>query len=197
MYYKGRKIERPTTFSLDFHGYGEGIRSEIGASLSRKKRQKVLDVGTGFGSTASFLTTRLPKGSKIWTVDPSKEMLKEVRKKLAEDGTGPIPIEFMQADASKLDFEDDFFDVIVSVMVLHHLENLGKVLKELSRVLKRGGRLLLADYVPDAGRYLVFEKRHAVSDFYPPEKVAKIIRKLGLRVKIRRARLWYLIDAKK
>lgn len=197
MYYKGRKIQRPTTFSDDFHGYGTEIRSELARRLPKKKGQKVLDVGTGLGSTAGFLTNHLTKGSKIWTIDPSEEMLKDARKRLAEEGTGPIPIEFVQAKASKLDFKDNFFDTIVSVMVLHHVENLRNVLKELVRVLKKGGRLLLVDYAPEAGKYLVFVREHLESDFYDPESAEKIIRQLRLQAKVRRIRLWYLVDARK
>ncbi len=197
MYYKGTKIAQTMTLNSDFHGYGERIRTEIAIRLPKKGAQKVLDVGTGFGTTLGFLTNHLPKGSKIWTVDPSEEALKEVRKKLTEEGAGPVPIEFVHADASDLDFDDGFFDEVVSVMVLHHVEDLGDLLRELIRVLKTGGRLLITDYLPEAPKYLDFRTRHVASDFYQPERVSKVARQLGLKVKTKRFKLWYLVDAKK
>lgn len=197
MYYKGTKIQRPVTPNSDFHGYGERIRTEISTRLPKKGAQRVLDVGTGLGSTVSFLAGHLPKGSKIWTVDPSEEALEEVRKRLAVIGVGPVPIEFINADASNLDFEDGFFDVIVSVMVLHHVEDLVNLLSELARVLKKSGRLLLADYAPQAPKYLEFRTRHIASDFYEPERISKVARQFGLKVRTKSIKLWYLVDARK
>ena len=197
MYYKGTKIARPMTLNSDFHGYGERIRTEIATRLPKKGARKVLDVGTGIGTTLGFLTNHLPQGSKIWTVDPSEEVLEDVRKKLAEEGAGSIPVEFVHADASSLDFEDGFFDEIISVMVLHHVEDLGDLLVELARVLKNGGRLLITDYLPEAPKYLDFRTRHVASDFYQPERVSKAVRQAGLKVRTKRFKLWYLVDAKK
>ena len=46
-----------------------------------------------------------------------------MKTKLAQEGLDSrIPIEFIQAEAAKLEFENDFFDLVVSVMVLHHVE---------------------------------------------------------------------------
>jgi ubiquinone/menaquinone biosynthesis C-methylase UbiE len=199
LYYKGKKVKGPIIPSTDFHGYGNKIRSEIWARIPKNRKLRVLDVGTGFGSTVTFLTKRLAKGSEIWTVDPSKEILDNVRKKLAEeDLLQRTLIEFVQADAAKLDFENDYFDVVVSVMVLHHLEGLEAVLNQLTRVTKKGGRILLVDYVPAAGKELEFRKRHHESDFFEPKKVLELMKKTGVsKVALKQVKLWYLLDAKK
>src|ERR1039457_7535868 len=106
--------------NTDLHGYGEEIRKQIGSRIPRDKKLKVLDVGTGFGINVAFLARWLAKGSAIWTVDPSKEVLTEV--KAALDVENAHMVRFVVATADDLEFEDGFFDVVVSVMVLHHIE---------------------------------------------------------------------------
>ena len=199
MYYKGEKVEGPIQPGTDFHGYGEKIRTDLVKLIPRKQNSKVLDVGTGFGSTAIFLAKNLPEGSKIWTIDPSGDILEDVKKKFSQEGLdSQIPIQFVQASAAKLEFQNDFFDAVISVMVLHHVENLRAALKELVRVLSRGGRLLIVDYLPRAGKDLEFQRRHLASDFFEPEGVAKIIQEVGgSNVKIERAEMWYLVNATK
>ncbi|MHB2036376.1 MAG: class I SAM-dependent methyltransferase [Nitrososphaerales archaeon] len=199
MYYKGEKVEGPITPSTDFHGFGNQIRTDLVRLIPRKENSKVLDVGTGFGSNTIFLAKNLPKGSKIWTIDPSGEVLENVKKKFVQENPdSQIPIQFVQASAAKLDFQNDFFDAIISVMVLHHVEDLRVALKELLRVLSRGGRLLIVDYLPRAGKDLEFQRRHLASDFFESEDVAKIIQEVGgSNVNIDRAEMWYLVNATK
>ena len=199
MYYKGKKVDGPIAPNTDFHSYGDKIRVELGARIPQHRKIKVLDVGTGFGSAASFLAKHLSKGSKVWTIDPSKEILDNVKARLAQEGLDSrIPIEFVQADAAKLDFENNFFDVIVSIMVLHHIKDLNAVLSELLRVLKKGGRLLLVDYAPRAGKELEFLKRHHESDFFEPVEVMRLIKQAGVsKAKLKIVKLWYLVDATK
>ncbi|MGA2874919.1 MAG: class I SAM-dependent methyltransferase [Nitrososphaerales archaeon] len=199
MYYKGKKVDGPLAPGNDFHSYGNRIRAELSTRVPKNRKIKVLDVGTGFGSAATFLAKHLAKGSKVWTVDPSKEILDNAREKLSQEGVlSRISIEFVQADAAKLEFENDFFDTIVSIMVLHHIENLGAVVGELVRVLKKGGRLLLVDYAPKAGKKLEFLKRHHESDFFEPIEVMELIKQAGVsKAKLSIVKLWYLADATK
>ncbi|MDG6904875.1 MAG: class I SAM-dependent methyltransferase [Nitrososphaerota archaeon] len=199
MYYKGEKIDRPSFHHNDFHGYGDKIKRELGKHIPRNRKLRVLDIGTGFGAVAGFLSKHLSKSSKLWTVDPAREMLEGAKMMLAKEGLDKrIPIEFVKADASNLDFEDGFFDIVVSVMVLHHVQDLNSVLKELLRVLKKGGKLILVDYVPKASMILEFHRRHAESDFFEPKMVAESIKQIGsVKVRLKNAKLWYLVESVK
>src|SRR5271169_6312938 len=96
--------------NTDLHGYGEEIRREVGSRIPRDKRLKVLDVGTGFGINVAFLAHWLSKGSAIWTVDPSKEVLDNVEASLAKESVREV--RFVEAAADDLGFADDFFDVV-------------------------------------------------------------------------------------
>jgi len=181
--------------NTDLHGYGGAIRKELGKRIPRNKRLRVLDVGTGFGINVAFLSRRLQKGSEIWTVDPSKEVLADVKANLG--GEGSSRVNFVEASADDLDFGEGFFDVVVSVMVLHHIEKLQPALKEMARVLKPGGRLIIIDYKPEASHELEFRTRHDESDFFKPEAVARAVGRLGFHGRPNDFGLWYLVEAKK
>lgn len=197
MYYKGEKIEHPhqTQNTRDFHGYGPEIRKEISKHLPKTK-VNALDVGTGFGSNIKFLSEHLSKESKIWTIDASKEMLENVKTEMQNQKLDHN-IEFLVADASKLEFQNEFFDLIASVMVLHHIKNLDQALTELARVLKKGGRMILTDYHPSAGKHLDFETRHHEHDFFDPEDVARLLKQSGISAEVSRKDHWYIVLARK
>lgn len=180
--------------NTDLHGYGEEIRKELGSRIPRHKKLKVLDVGTGFGINVAFLASWLAKGSAIWTVDPSKEVLTEVRAAL--DVENARMVRFVVATADDLEFEDGFFDAVVSVMVLHHIEKLQPALKEMARVLKPGGMMLVVDYKPEASHELEFKTRHEKADFFKPEAVVKGMGRLGMKGKPSDFGIWYLVEAK-
>ena len=181
--------------NTDLHGYGESIRRELGRRIPRGKKLKVLDVGTGFGINVAFLAGWLSKGSAVWTVDPSKEVLTDV--KAALDKESARLVRFGVATADDLDFGDDFFDVVVSVMVLHHIEKLQPALKEMARVLKPGGTLVIVDYKPEASHRLEFRTRHEEADFFGPAAVVKGVGRLGMVGRPSDFGVWYLVQAKK
>ena len=195
MYYKGAKTASAPTQNSDLHGHGEEIRNELGKRIPKGRRLKVLDVGTGFGINLAFLAKRLPKGSEIWTVDPSTEVLQEARV-VVGDG-GPVKVNFVEASAHELDFSERSFDVVVSVMVLHHIEKIGATLRELGRVLKPGGRLVLVDYKPEASHKLEFGSRHDEGDFFTPGEVARRLTRLGMKASWKDFGVWYLVEATK
>jgi ubiquinone/menaquinone biosynthesis C-methylase UbiE len=194
LFYKGGKMVAASP-NTDLHGYGEEIRKELGRRIPRKRKLKVLDVGTGFGMNVAFLARRLSKDSVIWTVDPSREVLTDVKAALGSEGARRV--KFVEASADDLDFDDGFFDFVVSVMVLHHIEKLQPALKEMARVLKPGGTLLVIDYLPKASHELEFLTLHEESDFFRPADVVKTIHKHGMGGRTSDFDMWYLVEAKK
>jgi len=194
VFYKGGKMAA-TSPNSDLHGFGDEIRKELKGRIPRDKKLRVLDVGTGFGINVEFLARRLAKGSLIWTVDPSKEVLAEVKGAMEEEVASLV--KFAEASAEHLGFVDGFFDIVVSVMVLHHMERLQPPLAEMARVLRPGGTLLIVDYKPEASHELEFKTRHEENDFFKPSLVFGSIKKLGLSGESRDFGVWYLVEVEK
>ena len=104
----------------------------------------VVDVACGTGAVALELV-RLT-GCSVVGVDQSPEMLAEARRRLADHR-----IEFVQAAAQALPFEDSSFDGLTAAYLLRYLDDLPAGLAELARVLRPGATASLLDFgVPPA-----------------------------------------------
>jgi ubiquinone/menaquinone biosynthesis C-methylase UbiE len=193
LYYKGEKVAIASS-GTDLHGHGEEIRMEIGKRIPKGKKVKVLDVGTGFGINVAFLARWLSSESSVWTVDPSKEVLGDVKASLKKAARH---VHFVETSADDLEFADGFFDYVVTVMVLHHIEKLQPSLAEMVRVLKPGGMLIIIDYKPQAAHELDFMARHKESDFFTSAQVVQGIGKHGIAGEARDFGVWYLVEGKK
>lgn len=99
--------------------------------------RRVLEVGAGTGTLAGALAER---GTKVWAVDPSEEMLARAR----ENAPG---VRFKAGRAEALPFKDAWFERVVVRLALHLFDR-GQALGELLRVLLPGGRLAVATFDP-------------------------------------------------
>lgn len=153
--------------------------------LKKDNPKRILDVATG---TADFaLQTMSIKPDHITGVDISNKMLDvgrvKIKKKLLEN-----KIELKYGDSENLPFEDGDFDALTVAFGVRNFENLEKGLKEMSRVLKPGGRAVILEFskpkvfpikqiynfyfkfiLPFIGKY--FSKDHRAYT-YLPESVA-------------------------
>lgn len=113
----------------------------------------VLDVGCGRGlilnNAAKRLNTGKAYGIDIWQAyDLSSNAKQETLNNAQREGVADTVI-IMDADVRALPFTDGFFDVVVSSMVIHNLYDFAqreKAIKEMRRVLKPGGILLIQDF---------------------------------------------------
>jgi len=122
------------------------IADEIVSKLNLNK-SCILDIGTGVGSLAFEFAKRLTS-SKVYGLDISQDMLKEAER--LTTGKKPPNLEFILGDAYHLEFKDEFFDLVVSFGVLHHLKDLRLVFGEIKRVLKKEGSAFIYDLRKDA-----------------------------------------------
>ncbi|MCX6718065.1 MAG: methyltransferase domain-containing protein [Candidatus Staskawiczbacteria bacterium] len=104
--------------------------------LGKPSDGKILDVGCGKGR---FCRKIKDFGFiNIIGVEPSKELIKAARKNNKD-------IEFVQASAGNLPFMDDEFDFLICIEVLSQIPNTEKSIKEMARVLKRNGEIIIID----------------------------------------------------
>ncbi len=107
--------------------------------------QRVLDVATGTGRWAVHLAKL---GADVTAIDESPEMLVVAREKA---GSAGLPIEFEQHVVEEgLPFPSDHFDLVTCALALCHVHDLPRAIAECSRVLRRGGHLLITDFHPQA-----------------------------------------------
>jgi ubiquinone/menaquinone biosynthesis C-methylase UbiE len=109
---------------------------------------RILDIGCGTGTQAIAAWRRSQPGGSVVGVDISEKMLAAARRKARGAG---LNIAFHKADAAQLPFEDEQFDVVTVTTVMHMIPESRRqlCLREASRVLRHGGRLLLIDYAGD------------------------------------------------
>lgn len=108
--------------------------------------KKVIDVGCGTGILSLIA---LEKGvAKMICVDMSKLMLEKCKEKITAEGYSDELIEFHEADAEKLPFDDNSYDVVLLNMVLGMIPNQLATIAELTRVLRSGGTIALSAHGP-------------------------------------------------
>jgi len=119
------------------------------AAAGVRRGDRVLDVGCGPGTFARMLAAATgPEGSVVG-IDAAPEMT-EYASRRARRLTN---CRFQPGAAQSIPFPDAAFDVVVSSLAMHHVpeQERGRAVREMLRVLRPGGTLLLADYRPGEG----------------------------------------------
>ncbi|WP_075063912.1 class I SAM-dependent methyltransferase [Ornatilinea apprima] len=138
---------------------------------------KLLDAGGGSGRVTTWLQG---KGLFIVVGDASLAMLRQARK-VSELNTACM-------DTETLGFTEDTFDAILMVDALHHVKEQSQTLRELWRVVKPGGRIVIEEpniHRPGIKLLALMEKVLLMrSHFWTPERIAEVFMQLGARVEI-------------
>ena len=108
------------------------------------KSKKCLDIGTGTGEIAFLLSENAGKDGEVYGVDITPRMLEFAEAKMKERNL-PKPVAFEVGDALALRFEDNSFDVVTSGYMLRNVTDIQKTIDEMYRVLKPGGRAVVAE----------------------------------------------------
>jgi len=106
--------------------------------LDIKPGSVVLDVGTGTGVFIPFLLREVGRGGRIVALDFAERMLERAR---AKGFNGNI--EYLCAGVTNIPLHNEIFDIIVCYSSFPHFPDKSRDLTEMSRVIKKGGRLLI------------------------------------------------------
>jgi demethylmenaquinone methyltransferase/2-methoxy-6-polyprenyl-1,4-benzoquinol methylase len=124
-------------------GIDKGWRKKAIAEAGKVKPQAILDVATGTGDLAIAATSLNPKS--ITGVDIAEQMLEVGRRKIAEKGLDNI-ITLQSGDSEALPFTTASFDVVTCAYGVRNFENLEAGLKEMNRVIRPGGRVVILEF---------------------------------------------------
>lgn len=109
-------------------------------ALSEIVGGRVLDVATQRGGFVRILAENLSSFAEIVGIDSSVQALE-----VAQQGFHQDDVHFVRMDASLMGFGDESFDTVCASASLHHLENIAPILGEMMRVLRKGGRFVIAE----------------------------------------------------
>jgi arsenite methyltransferase len=105
--------------------------------------ERVLDLGSGAGTDSLVAAQMVGEDGSVTGVDMTPEMLAKAGQAAAEMGVRNV--EFVEAEAERLPFPDESFDVVISNGVIDLIPDKDAVFDELFRVLRSGGRMQIAD----------------------------------------------------
>lgn len=128
------------------------VWAELLDKLNLRGEEEILDMGCGRGAVllmaAQHLTTGRAVGVDLWSrVDQSGNSAEAARRNAAAEGVADR-IELHDGDMTALPFEDNRFDLVLSSLAIHNIKgSVGRenAIREAVRVLRPGGRLLIAD----------------------------------------------------
>ena len=143
-----------------FHGKLWELRQRTANLAGIQPGEQVLDVGCGTGTLAMEVQSRVCRAGRVTGIDPSSQQIASARSKAARRN---LPIDFQIGVIEQLPFPDQTFDVVLSTLMMHHLPASLKRqgLAEIARVLKPGGRLVIADFKPKKERQGQAARFHA------------------------------------
>ena len=149
-YSYGGKPEEVLRLEAQGRVYGRLLEKEI-ELLSLKPGMRVLDAGCGTGVVTRRIAVKVSPG-EVHGVDMDPLFIQKAKKLAAEKEASNI--KFSLGNADDLGFEDGFFDLSYSRLVLMHVQDPVKTVAELKRVTKSGGTVAISDQ--DDGGIIVY-----------------------------------------
>jgi ubiquinone/menaquinone biosynthesis C-methylase UbiE len=120
----------------------QGYKQRMLAALGLRAGMRALDVGCGTGDDVRAMAAIVGSDGAAAGVDVSEALIAEAHKRAQADGSA---VDLHVGDAHALPFEDARFDVVRTERVLQHVHDPARVLREMTRVARPGGRIAAAE----------------------------------------------------
>lgn len=165
------------------HGGGMGMTKDQADLVGFSPGMKVLDIGCGIGGPARYLAETY--GCHVRGVDLTEEWA-AAGQKLTERCGLAEQVHIEQGNALDLPFDDQTFDVVWCQNVTMNIADKAKVLGEVHRVLKPGGKFSLAEYCQGGGGPIHFPVSWAdsseISFLVTPDEMTGLLEGAGFRI---------------
>jgi ubiquinone/menaquinone biosynthesis C-methylase UbiE len=134
-----------------FPGIARRVQRKALVLADLRPGESVLDVGCGTGMLAIEAQQRVGAAGRVCGVDPVGDNIERARSTATRKR---LAVDFRTGVVEQLPFENDSFDAVLSTIMMHHLpDDLRSAgLSEIARVLRPGGRLVIADFIPPEER---------------------------------------------
>ncbi|MFM9885009.1 MAG: class I SAM-dependent methyltransferase [Burkholderiales bacterium] len=166
-------------------------------NLQIRGGERVLEVGVGTGVSLPLY----PRDTRIVGIDYSRGMLEQAERRVTEEGLRNVDL--LHMDACKMTLPDSSFDVVLAAYVLTAVPDHRKVMSEMVRVCKPGGRIVFLNHLVNGNKVLAFFER----------LVSPACEKIGFRTdlslhhivdgmpvtvrsaeRVKPLRMWYLVE---
>jgi len=139
----------------------------------------VVDVGCGTGFLTSQAAKAVGRKGKVIGIDLSREMLKKANENMTKIGNRG-KLEFKIGDAENIPLEDEIADAVIGNMILHHCPEPKSAIREMVRILKTDGCVVLSDLEEHDEEWLKTEMADIWLGFRP-QKVKEWFRQAHLK----------------
>ena len=157
-------------------------QSKVISLLNIQPGVHFLDIGCGTGLAVGQAANLVKGNGLFYGVDLSPKMIEKAKSNFS----GKDNFRFLQANSESIPLEDNFFDIIICNNSFHHYLHPDKVLKEMRRLLKSGGKLYLLDPLADsliAKLFDVIKKRTEPEHvkIYSTKEFQQLFKQAGLK----------------
>ena len=188
-----RVVERDAQIKELGYDFAVGIKFVLDQALPLCG--SALEIGTGKGR---FMVALAPCVKTITTVDISAEEQHYARLNARYAGV-ETKIKYVLQDAARLPCPDLTFDAVLTMNAIHHIPHFNQVLEEMLRVVKPGGKIVLADFSPRGFQIMARFHRseggtheHHLHDFH---NIQKYLRDRGWTTRLRKGCLQEVLIA--
>lgn len=146
----GGTIDHPRAYdtfvSIGFLGGRRAAYTRVATAARPRAGDRVLDVGCGTGYLSRIVAPVVTPSGHVTGVDPSPAMIDYATRR------APANCTYVEGEGQDLPFPDGSFDLVISSLAVHHIpaEARPGALRQMFRVLRPGGRLLIAEFRPPA-----------------------------------------------
>ena len=132
----------------NFHDALLNINKILAQRVNVSKKDIVLDAGCGIGGSSIWLAKNI--GCKVTGISLNEKQVKQANAFAKKEAMGHL-VNFRQNDYTNTDFPDESFDVIWAIESVCYVPDKSEFIREAFRLLKKGGRLIVADFFKKEG----------------------------------------------